>query len=78
MVGDDPEMLVSDLQNQFPRNAIEIKENDAAGLVAKVVDLIDRPDPASQPPSDALSHRDELALLISKLKRTPNLLGGGL
>jgi AraC family transcriptional regulator, regulatory protein of adaptative response / methylated-DNA-[protein]-cysteine methyltransferase len=44
MVGDDPEMLVSDLQNQFPNDAIEVRENDHAGLVAKVVDLIDRPD----------------------------------
>jgi AraC family transcriptional regulator of adaptative response/methylated-DNA-[protein]-cysteine methyltransferase len=39
MVGDDPEMLVSDLQNQFPNTAIEAVENDHAGLVAKVVDL---------------------------------------
>jgi len=38
MVGDDPEMLVSDLQNQFPNAAIEAIENDHAGLVAKVVD----------------------------------------
>src|ERR1700681_2765605 len=46
MVGDDPEMLMSDLQNQFPNHAIEIIENDDAGLVAKVVDLIERPDRA--------------------------------
>src|SRR5882757_11240237 len=39
MVGDDPEMLVSDLQNQFPNAAIEAIENDHARLVAKVVDL---------------------------------------
>ncbi len=30
MVGDDPEMLVSDLQNQFPNDAIEVNENDSA------------------------------------------------
>lgn len=48
MVGDDPEMLVSDVQNQFPSAAMEIIENDDAGLVADVVDLIDRPDPGSQ------------------------------
>lgn len=42
MVGDDPEMLVSDLQSQFPDDAIAAKENDAA-LVTKVVDLIQRP-----------------------------------
>jgi hypothetical protein len=41
MVGDDPEMLVSDLQNQFPNDVIEIIENDAAGLIAKVVDSIE-------------------------------------
>jgi len=33
-VGDDPEMRVSDLQIQFPDDAIAAKENDAA-LVAK-------------------------------------------
>src|ERR1700737_1530693 len=43
MVGDDPEMLVSDLQNQFPNAAIEVIENYDAGLVGKVVDLIERP-----------------------------------
>jgi hypothetical protein len=43
MVGDDPEMLVSDLQNQFPNDAIEVADSDQ-GLVAKVVDLIDRPE----------------------------------
>jgi AraC family transcriptional regulator of adaptative response/methylated-DNA-[protein]-cysteine methyltransferase len=44
MVGDDPEMLVSDLQNQFPNDAIEVRENDHPGLIAKVVDLIERTD----------------------------------
>jgi hypothetical protein len=43
IVGDDPEMLMSDLQNQFPNNTIEIIENGDAGLIAKVVDLIERP-----------------------------------
>jgi AraC family transcriptional regulator, regulatory protein of adaptative response / methylated-DNA-[protein]-cysteine methyltransferase len=46
MVGNDPEMLVSDLQNQFPNAAIEVIENYDAGLVAKVVDLIERPEQA--------------------------------
>ena len=50
MVGDDPEMLVADLQNQFPNDAIKVIENSHAGLVAKVVDLIDRPDQASKLP----------------------------
>jgi AraC family transcriptional regulator of adaptative response/methylated-DNA-[protein]-cysteine methyltransferase len=44
MVGDEPEMLVSHLQNQFPNEALEVNESYDAGLVAKVVDLIDRPD----------------------------------
>jgi AraC family transcriptional regulator, regulatory protein of adaptative response / methylated-DNA-[protein]-cysteine methyltransferase len=52
MVGDDPEMLMSDLQNQFPNDAIELIENDEAGLVAKVVDLIERPDKALELPLD--------------------------
>jgi len=41
MVGDDPELLMSDLQNQFPNDVIEIIENDDTGLVAKVVDSIE-------------------------------------
>ena len=52
MVGDDPEMLVSDLQNQFPNDAIEVIENDKGGLVAKVVDLIEPPDQALDLPLD--------------------------
>jgi AraC family transcriptional regulator of adaptative response/methylated-DNA-[protein]-cysteine methyltransferase len=52
MVGDDPEMLMSDLQNQFPNEAIELNENGDAGLVAKVVELIERPDKAVDLPLD--------------------------
>src|SRR5882762_3971568 len=52
MVGDDPEMLVSDLQNQFPNAPIEPSESCDAGLVAKVVDLIERPDQALDLPLD--------------------------
>ena len=52
MVGDDPEVLVSDLQNQFPNETIEVNENYDAGLVAKVVDLIERPDQAMELPVD--------------------------
>ncbi len=52
MVGDDPEMLVSDLQNQFPNEAIEVMENGNDGLVAKVVDLIERPDQTLDLPLD--------------------------
>ena len=46
MVGDDPEMLMSDLQNQFPNDVVEIIESDDAGLVAKGVESIERPDRA--------------------------------
>jgi hypothetical protein len=52
MVGDDPEMLMSDLQNQFPDHAIELNEDDDAGLAAKVVELIERPDKAAELPAD--------------------------
>ncbi len=41
MVGDTPEMLVSDLQQQFPDAAIVPKSQDEK-LVAQVVDYIDR------------------------------------
>ena len=44
MVGEDPEMLMSNLQNQFPNAAIEIIEDDDAGLIAKAVDLVECPD----------------------------------
>jgi hypothetical protein len=54
MVGEDPEMLMSDLQNQFPNAVIEIIENDHAGLVAKVVDLIERPDQTCDLPVDVI------------------------
>jgi len=52
MVGDDPERLVSDLQNQFPNEAIEVDDNYDAGLIAKVVDLIGRPRQATDVPLD--------------------------
>ena len=52
MVGDDPEMLMSDLQNQFPNDAFEIIEDGDAGLVAKVVDLIECPEQALELPVD--------------------------
>jgi AraC family transcriptional regulator of adaptative response/methylated-DNA-[protein]-cysteine methyltransferase len=52
MVGDDPEMLVSDLQNQFPNDAIEVANKDE-GLVAQVVDLIDRTEQTATEPAAA-------------------------
>ncbi len=52
MVGEDPEMLMSDLQNQFPNDVFEIVEHDDEDLVAKVVDLIERPDQSLELPVD--------------------------
>ena len=57
MVGDDPELLMSDLQNQFPNDVIEFIENEDAGLVAKVVDSIERPDRAPKLPVDVTCRR---------------------
>jgi AraC family transcriptional regulator, regulatory protein of adaptative response / methylated-DNA-[protein]-cysteine methyltransferase len=51
MVGDDPELLVSELQNQFPHAAIEAAEQDA-GLVAGVVQYIARSERAPDLPFD--------------------------
>ena len=53
MVGDDPEMLMSDLQNQFPNDAIEVDENLHPGLVAKVVELLEYLDQALGLPLDS-------------------------
>ena len=53
MVGDDPVMLVSDLQNQFPNNAIKVDENHDTGLVAKVVELLEYLDQALGLPLDS-------------------------
>ena len=55
MVGDDPEMLMSDLQNHFPNDALEIIGKDDAELVARVVDSIERPDAAFKLPIDIMS-----------------------
>jgi hypothetical protein len=55
MAGDDPEMLMSDLQNHFPNDALEIIGKDDAELVARVVDSIERPDAAFKLPIDIMS-----------------------
>lgn len=52
MVGEDPEMLVSELQNQFPNASIEVATDYDAGLVARVVELIERPEQAAGLPVD--------------------------
>ena len=65
MVGDDPEMLVSELQNQFPDDAIEVIESDPAGLVAKVVEMIESPGLALDLPLDirhAVGRESEIEL----------------
>ena len=69
MVGDDPEMLVSDLQNQFPNAAIEIIENDHAGLVEKVVELIERPQQALDLPLDMLDMQVPTCILFNQQYR---------
>ena len=54
MVGDDPEMLMSNLQNQFPNDAFEIIGGDDAELVARVVGSIERPDAVFKLPVDLI------------------------
>jgi hypothetical protein len=53
MVGHDPMMLVSDLQNRYPTNAIEVDENLDPGLVSKVVELLEYLDQALGLPLDS-------------------------
>jgi AraC family transcriptional regulator of adaptative response/methylated-DNA-[protein]-cysteine methyltransferase len=68
MVGDDPEMLVSDLQNQFPNEALEVMENDHAGLVPQVVDLIKHPSRVLELPPDAGGIRSHV---LNALQQAP-------
>jgi AraC family transcriptional regulator of adaptative response/methylated-DNA-[protein]-cysteine methyltransferase len=51
MVGDDPEMLVSELQNEFPNDVLEISCRDKE-LVAQVVGAIDGTEPTASQPRD--------------------------
>src|SRR5271154_2404815 len=51
LVGDDPEMLMSDLQNQFPNDTFELAHKDEA-LLAQVVELIERPEQPKELPLD--------------------------
>jgi AraC family transcriptional regulator, regulatory protein of adaptative response / methylated-DNA-[protein]-cysteine methyltransferase len=49
MVGDDPEMLMSELQNEFPNDVLAITDRDNE-LVAQVVEAIDGAEPAALQP----------------------------
>jgi AraC family transcriptional regulator of adaptative response/methylated-DNA-[protein]-cysteine methyltransferase len=42
MVGEDPELLVGNLQQQFPNEALRVEENHDPAWVASVVELVDR------------------------------------
>lgn len=57
MVGDDPEMLVSELQNQFPNDAIEVIENPDRELIAQVVASIEPPAIGAKSPLEAMAPR---------------------
>lgn len=43
LIGDDPRLLVSDLQKQFPKTDLIANEGSCGDLVAKVVGLIEKP-----------------------------------
>jgi AraC family transcriptional regulator of adaptative response/methylated-DNA-[protein]-cysteine methyltransferase len=51
MVGDDPEMLMSELQNEFPNDVLEISCRDKE-LVAQVVGAIDGTETVAMQPRD--------------------------
>jgi hypothetical protein len=68
MVGDDPVMLVSDLQNQFPNNAIEVDEDHDPGLVARVVELLEYLDQALGLPLDSTCIKSFLRLMDGRSK----------
>jgi AraC family transcriptional regulator of adaptative response/methylated-DNA-[protein]-cysteine methyltransferase len=51
MVGDDPEMLMSELQNEFPNDVLEIADCDKE-ILAQVVEAIDGTGPAALRPHE--------------------------
>jgi AraC family transcriptional regulator of adaptative response/methylated-DNA-[protein]-cysteine methyltransferase len=63
MVGEDPEMLVSDLQKQFPDAAIEAADQDEH-LVAQVVDYIERAEQAPELPFNSVAGHDRRPLNV--------------
>jgi hypothetical protein len=70
MVGDDPELLVSDLQNQFPHDVMAVHEEDTAGLLATVLSAIEATEPGVQRPTDGCS-RDILNHVADALQVLP-------
>jgi AraC family transcriptional regulator of adaptative response/methylated-DNA-[protein]-cysteine methyltransferase len=70
MVGDDPEGLVSDLQQQFPGQALAVDEHCDPALFSKVVDLIEDPAHAVDLPLD-LRGTDFQLSVWKALRRVP-------
>ena len=69
MVGDDPEMLMSELQNEFPNDLLAITDRDTE-LVAQVVGAIDATEPAAPQPQDLRAERFQQRLR-AVLKNVP-------
>jgi hypothetical protein len=67
-------MLVSDLQNQFPNDAIQVIEDDDASLVAKVVDLVVRSDRTLELPLEVCSTDCDMHV-IGRLQNEPAKAG---
>ena len=70
MVGEHPEMLVSELQTQFPNASIEAAETYDAGLVAKIVALLERSDQMLDLPLD-IRGTDFQSRVWDALQNTP-------
>jgi len=70
MVGEHPEMLVSELQNQFPGESIEVSAHYDAGLVAKVVELLECPERTMDLPLD-IRGTDFQSRVWDALQKTP-------
>jgi AraC family transcriptional regulator, regulatory protein of adaptative response / methylated-DNA-[protein]-cysteine methyltransferase len=70
MVGEHPEMLVSELQNQFPHASIEVTEDYDPRLVAKVVQLLECPDQILDLPLD-IRGTDFQSRVWDALQKTP-------
>jgi hypothetical protein len=71
MVGDDPELLVSDLQNRFPSSEIEVLEDYDPDLVAHVIGMIERRDEQEE-----ASGNEPLAPLV-RIAPSPGVSPGG-